>query len=308
MTEVETPTAVEESESKTLAEIAPRYDSVFADISERAFKYRFKGALQVNEILGGVPSDPRVIDGWLKTKLGIAKDDQIEAAVQSIMDGRGISREEAVDVLAKTRSLNGFMRRRCANCPDEGELCDAKNVHALYIEGRQLKAALKEAVSIAVAADRLPMRGWGKTNKWLLAYLAEHVMVVEHELVLYTPNGVDEVYAPTKIHQHFVNTGRYGSAIQYQEVVKGAVIKFTVISDHPFTYEEWGQIWVTSELQGIGASRSQSYGRHKVIEWKSVGADVPTKSVGLVQPDPPKKAARAKAVLKHTTTTPVEAA
>lgn len=288
-------TIVDVSASKTLEEIAPPYTSVFSDISLAAWKYRFEGEIAINEILGGVPSNPNVIDGWLRTKLGIAKEEQIEAAVQSIMEARGVGREEAVEELAKTRSLNGFMRRRCDNCPPEGDLCDAKNVHALYIEGRQLKAALKEAASIAVAADRLPARGWGKTNKGLLSYLAEHVMVVEHELILYTPNGVDEVYAPNLIHQHFVNTGRFGSAIQYQEVVKRPRVKFTVISDHPFTREEWGQIWVTSEFQGLGASRSQSYGRFKLIGWKSVGAELPTKSVGLVAPEPAKKATRAKA-------------
>ena len=122
-----------------------------------------------------------------------------------------------------------------------------------------MKAALKEAASCAVAAGKLTARGWGKTNKGLLSYLSEHVFVVEDRLYL----GVTE---PTGINQRFVHTFR-GSGIQYEEYVEDAQLDFTVIADHDFSEKEWAAIWTSGEQQGIGASRSQGYGRYEVTRW-----------------------------------------
>jgi hypothetical protein len=110
------------------------------------------------------------------------------------------------------------------------------------------------------AAGKLNGRGWGKTNKGLLSYISEHAFVVEERLHL----GVTE---PSGINQRFVHTFR-GSGIQYEEYVEDAKISFTVIADHDFTEKEWATIWLTGENQGLGASRSQGYGRYQVTRWE----------------------------------------
>ena len=217
--------------------------SVFAKFQPELFPFRFAGSLHIGCIAGGTPTDPNVAEGWLKTKLGADKDDLIREMVAQTMVERGVTADEATKLVDTQKHLNGFKR------DDRG----------LYVEGRQLKAALKEAASCAVAAGKLNGRGWGKTNKGLLSYLAEHVFVVEEKLHL----GVTEA---SGINQRFVHTFR-GSGIQYEEYVEDAKVDFTVMADHDFSERDWAAIWTSGEQQGIGASRSQGYGRYEVTRW-----------------------------------------
>lgn len=216
--------------------------SVFAKYAERSYPYRFRGTLLVGCIAGGTPTDPRVAEAWLKTKLA-DKDDLIREAVAEVMAERGVNAEEAAQVVSATKHLNGFKR----------------DANGLYIEGRQLKAGLKEAAVIAMSAGKLPAK-WGKTSKGIKGFVAEHIFVVEDRLHL----GVTE---PTGIMQRFVATFR-GTGIQYEEYVEDAKVGFTVEADHDFSEREWAELWLTAERQGIGASRSQGFGRYEVIEWE----------------------------------------
>lgn len=220
-------------------------ESVFAKFEKKSWPFKFAGSLLVGTIAGGTPTDQKVAEGWLKTKLG-AKDDLLREMVAETMAERGVTADEAAAIVDTNKHLNGFKR-------DE---------NGLYIEGRQLKAALKEAASVAVAAGKLEMRGWGKTNKGLLSFLAEHVHVVEDKLHL----GVTEADGIT---QRFVHTFR-GTGIQYEEYVTDAKINFTVESDYDFSAEQWAHIWLTGERQGIGASRSQGFGKYTVTGWERV--------------------------------------
>lgn len=222
--------------------------SVFEKFRDKAWPWEFHGQLQVDRIAGGIPTDPRVAEGWLRTKLG-DKDDQIRELVATTMVERGVSAEEAAKIVDELKHLNGFKR-------DE-EM-------GLYIEGRQLKAAIKEAASVAMAAGKLASRGWGKTNKGLLSYAAEHICVMEDRLYL----GVGEA---SGVSQRFVHTFR-GSGIQYEEYCDDVTIDFTIMTDHDFSDEEWALIWLTGEQQGIGASRSQGFGRYAVTAWDTVRA------------------------------------
>lgn len=218
-------------------------ESVFARFQPKAWPFRYTGSMVVGTIAGGTPTDSKVAEGWLKTKLA-AKDDLIRDMVAETMAERGVTADEAAKIVDEFKHLNGFKR--------DGS--------GLYIEGRQLKAALKEAASVAVASGKLDGRGWGKTNKGLLSFLAEHVHVVEDRLHL----GVTEA---SGIAQRFVHTWR-GTGIQYEEYVNDAKISFTVESDYEFTEEQWAHIWLTGERQGIGASRSQGFGKYTVSSWE----------------------------------------
>jgi hypothetical protein len=235
-------------------------DRVFSKWDNESYPYRFRGRLELGTLVGGVPSDPKVAEGWLRSKLQDT-DDRIREMVAQIMVERSTSMEEATEIVNSLKNLNGFKHT------PEG---------VLFIEGRQLKAAIKEAVSIAVAAKKLEMTGWGATRKWLTNFLPEHVFILEETLEIsqWAANGKDKggdlvkVTKPSGIFQQFVHTHR-GSSIQYQEYVTGAVVEFNLISDHPFTTKDWGMIWTTGEKNGLGASRSQGYGTYGVTLWEN---------------------------------------
>jgi hypothetical protein len=219
--------------------------TAFAEFRQKAWPYKFRAELLVGTIAGGTPSDPKVAEGWLRTKLG-EKDDLIRELVATTMVDRGIDAEQAAKEVDSLKHLNGFRR-------DE---------QGLYIEGRQVKAAIKEAASVAAAAAKLPLKSWGQTKKGLLGFVAEHIIVPEDRIHL----GVTE---PTGIVQRFVHTWR-GSGIQYEEYVENAKLSFTVMADHEFSAEHWAMIWLTGEQQGIGASRSQGFGRYEVTSWERI--------------------------------------
>lgn len=224
--------------------------SVFARYEERGYPYRFAGRIHVDVLAGGTPTNPDVAESWLKTKIS-DKDLLIAAAVAEVMAERGVTEDVALEDVAKNRHLTGFKRD-----PEKG----------LYIEGRQLKACLKEAASVAADAGKISPRGHGVNNnrKGIISFLAEHVFVIEHRLYL----GVD---SPTDVTQSFVHTFR-GNGIQYTEHVEDAEFDFTIESDKDFTEEEWANIWLTGERQGIGAARSQGFGRFEVVKWEQLPA------------------------------------
>ncbi len=213
--------------------------SVFDDYRTKAYPHTYNGTLLVATICGGTPTDPKVAEGWLRTKMA-DKDDLIRQMVAETMTERGVTAEEATEAVMVDKHLNGFKR------DSEG----------LYIEGRQLKAAIKEAANIRWPKDR-----WGPSNKGTRSFFAEHVFVLEDRLHL----GVAE---PSGISQRFVHTWR-GNGIQYEEYVEAAKINFTLVTDHKFTAEQWAMLWLTGEQNGIGATRSQGYGRYEVVRWES---------------------------------------
>jgi hypothetical protein len=225
--------------------------SVFEKYAERAYPFRFAGELQIPWLVGGIPSDENTATGWIKTKLATS-DDLIRQAVAEVMAERNVDAEEAAKVVADTKTLNGFKRDR--------------ELGQLYIEGRQLKAALKAAAVIAMSVKKLDRR-WGETKKGVEGFVAEHIGVIEDKL--YIANGDGPVKQPTDIQRRFVHTHR-GSAIQYEEYVEDAHVRFTIEADHDFSEEEWAMIWLTAERQGIGASKSQGYGKFTIIKWEPI--------------------------------------
>jgi hypothetical protein len=221
--------------------------SVFAKYEEQHYPYRYTIGLHLPCIVGGTPTDPKVAEGWIKTFLA-DKDDLIRDAVIEVMATRDVSAEEATTIVSEAKHLSGFKR------DEEG----------LYIEGRQLKACIKEAASVARAANKLK-KEWGMTRKGVLGFTAEHIFVIEDRLHLgtSTPTGINQRF----IHKYDQGSKRYISAIQYEEYVEDAKITATIESDHEFTDEEWAALWLTAERQGLGASRSQGFGRFTVTQW-----------------------------------------
>lgn len=232
------------------------FGGVFAKYVPQVWSNKYEATLLFEDIAGGIPSDPKVAEGWIKSKVKDAtKDERIRQAVLNLMAERNMSEEEAVAELNSKRNCNGFWRDSTTG--------------QLYIEGRQVKAALKEAVSVAVAAGNLEARKWGKTNKGAISFAAEHIQVLTNQVLLYDDNWAP-VKEATKVLQTFpVNPITRQTGIQYTEVCENVQMKVLVTTDcDDFTDEVWAAIWLTGNLQGIGASRSQDHGRYTVTSWE----------------------------------------
>lgn len=217
-------------------------NSIFATTT--IYKHKWKAEILWHYGHGGVPSDPKVAAGFIKTKLS-DKEDLIQQLVAQLMVERGISAEEAAEEAGDLRYLNGFKR-------DE---------NGLYIEGRQVKACIKEAASIAVNTGLLPAdKAYGVQNKKTSKHwIPEHVFVEERRVYL----GVSEA---DSIHQRFKHLYN-GSTIQLEEEVTEAKLSWTVSSDSPLGDDFWVPLWQTAEQNGLGASRSLGFGQFEVTAW-----------------------------------------
>lgn len=225
--------------------------SIFEKFRPSAYPYRYDVELVVDTLAGGTPTDPKVAEGWLKTKLGLDPGDLLRDEVAKVMVERGVTDlEEAVGAVVADKHLNGFRRM-------DGPGSE------LFIEGRQVKAMVKEAANIRWPKDR-----WGPSSKGTKSFFAEHVFVAEKRIGL----GVTE---PSAIEQRFVHTWR-GNGIQYEEVVNDARVAFTLYADFDLDSESknckagegWALFWLTAESNGLGASRSQGFGTFSVEKFE----------------------------------------
>jgi hypothetical protein len=229
--------------------------SVFAKYHSRNYPHRFTGTLHLGEVRGGTPGDPKVIEGWIKRHLGAQTSDLVRAQVAETMVERGVTAEEAADVLAHQLRVNAFKQDK-----DRG----------LYLEGRHLKACLKEAASVANNEARFGRSRWGAeeggTRAGITHWFPEHVFVMEDRLYFdrAEPDGVDQRFVPGSFQSG------WKSSIKYEQFLQDVSLDFTIETDHAFTAEEWGVLWTTAEHIGLGASRSQGYGRFTVITWDPV--------------------------------------
>lgn len=228
--------------------------SVFAKYVRKNLPYVWEGTLHIGEIHGGTPGDPKTIEGWLKKHLGASTGDVLRAQVAEVMADRGMEADEAAAVVANETRVNGFKK------DDQG----------LYLEGRCLKACLKEAASVANNEDRLGRKFWGGEaagkGKGITGWLPEHIFVVEERLHLgvVEADGVSQRFMAGT----FLSGGK--ASIKYEEFVQDVKLSFTVETDHKFTTEQWAAIWVTAERMGVGSSRSQGFGRFSVVRWEQV--------------------------------------
>lgn len=219
--------------------------------------------------MGGIPKDPKAIEGWLKkTMFGGVEPEREEmrrellktAVAVGIIDPQGMTNEEldaAIEELAGEKHTVGFKR-------DE---------RGIYVEDRIVKAMLRETVNIKYAGQR-----WGKDEQGIAkgpkAYFVERVFIKPARIYLgrTEPDGVEMfVGHPSG------PTGKTAN-LTYYEYCDQAVIRFDVMvlktddgkGKDMIPPERWPHIWVEGQEIGLGAVRSQSYGRFDVEEWEVV--------------------------------------
>lgn len=219
---------------------------------------RYRVTIRVaHRIMGGTPKDPKVIEGWIKTKIGLEDGAELRALVARTMIemghdlSEGATPEELDAAIAATvadKSTNGFKR------DEEG----------LYIESRTVKAMLKENVNILFGAQK-----FGPTRKGAKGYVAERVFVAEDRLHLgrTDPDGVELFIGHV--------TGPQGprATLTYYEYCERPELAFTVMSlQDCITPAQWEQIFEQAEQNGLGSLRSQGYGRFHLLNVEPVSA------------------------------------
>ena len=235
---------------------------IFGKFENDAWPFWYQGELKVGILAGGIPQDPNVVESWIKTKLrDIRSDAEIQDVIATTMAELGLDEEAAIEKASTQMvGVNGFKRTP----PGTGQL---------IIEGRQLKAAMKEAVMVAANAGKLATGKWGNPDnasfkKQIKGWFPEHFFITEEYLPIFHEDG-----SPVMDHdgttQKFVHTHR-GDSISYEQFVKNAVIPFTLKADFEMKEKDWAMIWLTGEMQGVGASRSQEYGRYEITKWDQV--------------------------------------
>jgi hypothetical protein len=206
-----------------------------------------------DKLVGGIPKDPRLIEGWLRTKAGIEDAQELRLAVLRTLaevgangaDGAGPDElDDATAALVSQKRTTGF------KCGPEG----------LYVEGRQIKAMLKESTNIVFAGER-----WGPTRKAAKSFFAERVFVDPDRV----PLGVSEPSGVETVIGHLSGPAGPRSTLGNYEYVLQPAIDFRVLVLRDcITPEQWRDIWCLAQENGFGTLRSQGYGRFDVVQWE----------------------------------------
>lgn len=246
--------------------------SVFENYRNLHFKHRYAITLHLSDIAGGIPFNPKVMEGWLKTKISIDPDidtlQELVSATLAEVQGEDASsldpdeiRNTAIASLSEQK-VNGFKRLR-----DQ----------TLVIEGRQLKAMIIEAGN-----SIWPKARWGKSGKGTINYFKEHLFIPEDAIPLMTPLG-ERVKESDEIRTRFVKGHMGVRAITREEVCRDVTVEFTLKTDHDFTAKNedgelkmpeddfFGHLWVHAEdAIGLGAARTTTAGRFYVTKFEKL--------------------------------------
>lgn len=217
-----------------------------------------------DRIMGGTPKSPKMIEGWLRSKAGISDEEEIRRAMlRTLLEiGADVTPDMGYDelvaaseALAASQGTNGFKQ-------DE---------NGLYIESRTIKAMLKEVTNILYAGDR-----WGKTKKGPRSFLAERVFVNPDRVYL----GVDQPSGVELFIGHTSGPKGPQSNLTYVEYVTSPRLEFDVmVTEDAIDHDHWPEIWVQAQEIGLGALRSQGFGRFDIEVWEPVVAAKPLRRV-----------------------------
>lgn len=206
-----------------------------------------------DKLLGGVPKDPKLIEGWLRAKAGIEDGQELRRALLRTLSELGMPASgelnpddlvQASDALVAQRMTTGFKRA------DRG----------LYIEARQIKALLKECTNILFGAER-----WGPTRKGPKSFLAERVFVQPDRIWL----GAEVSDGLELVVGHLSGPSGPVSTLGYHEYVVQSTIDFAVwVVRDLISAEQWADVWVLAQEVGLGALRSQGHGRFLLTRWE----------------------------------------
>jgi hypothetical protein len=220
-------------------------------------------------LMGGVPKDPEIIKGWLRSKAGVTEARELaQFAARTVQENGadpGVSAAQIAEM--EPDEIYEVLDRVTQDYADikatEGFKVDDKG---LYIEERYIKAMLKESTNILFAKEK-----WGKTGKGPLGYVAERIFIKPSHLHL----GRDEPDEVVQWVGHIKDASGKRSTLGLYAVVHAPIINFRVemtedAQTELFKEKRWQKIWVHAQRNGIGAKRSQGFGRFQLTKFERV--------------------------------------
>jgi hypothetical protein len=224
-----------------------------------------------DRVVGGTPSNPKLIEGWLRAKMGVSQQEEVRSLTQQTLRELGLEGElfDGEDVRFETLAAASEAIAKNSNTT-----MFKRDAAGLYVESRAVKAMLKEATAILFPGSNkgagVEMNGaatvhkWGQTGKAPRSAAAEWIFVNPDHIGLgvIEPSGIDLSIG------HINGPQGARSTLDYYEYVERAAIEFEVlVLQDRVPAERWPEIWRYAQEMGLGAKRSQGFGRFDVLAW-----------------------------------------
>ena len=234
-----------------------------------------------DSISAGRPSSTDVIQAWIRSKAGVTDEieivnmmkrtyidthpDMTSDEIYKIHDMPFEEFKKLSEQVAADMNLQVFLR---VGVDD-----------ALCIESRQVKSMLREAMSIQFSrmGPTAAKKGWGPSRKGAESFFRERVFVDPTFIPLTDENG-NKLTVPTEVIQWIGHPkGIHGenlSTLQLVEVCHRAKLSFDVrvaknaVED--LSEKNWAYLWHAAQENGLGAKRSQGFGRFDLVKWSRV--------------------------------------
>ena len=229
-----------------------------------------------DRVVAGVPSDAKLIEQWLMRNMGVSRQEEIQLLTKQTLKEIGIDSDELWPGEEKT--FKSFREAAIEIASKSQTTVFKRDQGGLYIESRQVKAMLRESCNILWPWDSI---GWGgrttvdkksgeekqTRGKSPRSYLIETISVEP----LNIPLGVTEPSGIDLSVQHVVGPQGPRSALGYYEFVERAQITFVIMALRDrLGRDKWADLWVYAQQHGLGAKRSQDFGRFWLQEWNKV--------------------------------------
>jgi hypothetical protein len=243
------------------------FDDVVSDLfTTYSARLRFR-----ERVVGGTPSNPKLIEGWLRAKMGVSQEDEVRNLTLQTLRDLGLEGElfDGEDVRFETLAAASETIAQKSNTT-----MFKRGPDGLYIESRAVKAMLKEATAILYPGSKgkdveatatVKIHKWGQTGKAPRSAAAEWIFVNPDRIGLgiTEPSGIDLSIG------HINGPQGPRSTLDYYEYVERPTIDFEVmVLQDRVPAERWPEIWRYAQEMGLGAKRSQGFGRFDVLAWE----------------------------------------
>jgi len=208
------------------------------------------------QLHGGVPKSPDVIDAWIKSRVN--DEHRVDALAAEAKADMGVALTDAEVEEVSKAAWNGFRADELG----------------LFLMGYQVKALLKEAANV--------LKGPLDANA-LKSRVAERMFVVEDHIPI-TRDGV-RITAPDGFVEKYIHamvaTGPINALNKTDYIEAGCRVGFVVrlLKEMYLTKTKKDRIAPEDLLRilleygqdlGLGANRSQGYGRYRIVEFEKV--------------------------------------
>jgi len=215
---------------------------------------RYAVTMDLNDIVGGVPADPKMIAGWINATNSEKSDEARKALVDAT--------KEELPPLAEDKEARSWCRFK-------------RDETGPYLEGRCVKAALKEGAN--VIKSLVKVRGKDGTEagaKALKSKVAECVFVDESKVYLLDGEG-KPLAGELKTEErpvHAMTAQGPRTSLKRVDVAYGVQIKFTVLLAKTGAVSETALYSILTYLErgGLGTDRSQGRGTGRVVSVEKI--------------------------------------